>query len=175
VKILLLPEKFDFNEWFIIFSIIAALIWILLLPRRFPHTITTMMVLFSLALEKAADLILEYPPYTFYYLNDKIEYELFDFFVCFLYPAAAYIFIYFYDKWRVRGMYRFVYIMGWSIGAIAFEWITVLAGIFQYQEWKLIYSYPVYIISICLYILFYHFVRSLFANTKAGDIPNNGF
>ncbi len=89
MRILTLPEKFDFNEWFILVSIIVIYTYIYLLQRRFPLPITIMMVVFSLALEKAADLIFEYPPYNFYYLNDKIEYELFDLFVCFLYPARV--------------------------------------------------------------------------------------
>ncbi|HEY0827344.1 MAG TPA: hypothetical protein VGE40_04570 [Bacilli bacterium] len=168
MSIFSLPQKFDFNEWFILAAMIVVCIYIPLLQKRFPIPIIIiiMMALFSLALEKAADLIFEYPPYNFYYLNDKIEYELFDLFVCFLYPASGYIFIYFYSKWNIRGLFVFLYALSWSVIAIGCEWISILARIFIYRDWNLLYSYPIYLISLYLYIVFYHFVLLHFSQEK---------
>jgi hypothetical protein len=166
MKILAMPEQFNSNEWCLILSMIAVFAYIFWLPRRFPHTLTIVIVLFSLSLEKAADLILEYPPYSLYYLNDKPEYELFDLITCFLYPASGYLFLYYYDKWNIRNFKNFYYIVGWSIFAVLFEWITVITGVFVYQGWTLFYSFPVYLITICLYTWFFHYSKSILAKTN---------
>lgn len=58
--------------------------------------------------------------------------------------GKGYLLLYFYDKWNVRGISIFFYIMSWSIIAVLFEWITMNARIFNYTGWTLFYSYTVY-------------------------------
>jgi hypothetical protein len=164
--ILVLPKIFDINEWFILISLFVVYVLFILLPRRLPKTITMMTYMFSFSLEKATDLILEYPPYVLYYLNDSTEFELFDFFTCFLYPAFGYLLLYFYDKWNIRGFSIFYYLMGWSIIAVLFEWITMKVRIFTYTGWTLFFSYTVHLIVVSLYVAFYHFVKYFFEKTK---------
>jgi hypothetical protein len=166
MKVLILPQRFDLNEWFIVITLIVAYTVILRLPQRFPHTVTILIYLLSLTLEKTTDLVFEYPPYNLYYLNDVREYELFDFLVCFLYPASGYLMLYFYEKWNIYGISIFLYIMSWSIIAVGFEGLCALAGVFKYQGWKLMYSFPNYLIVISLYVMFFHFTKYLFMKTK---------
>lgn len=163
---LVLPKDFDMNEWFILISLVILYTLFFLLPQRFPKTITMLIYMFSFSLEKEADLILEYPPYVLYYLNDSKQFELFDFLTCFLYPAFGYLLLYFYDKWNVRGISAFFYLMSWSIIAVLFEWITMKVGIFNYTGWTLFFSYAVYLIVVGLYAAFYHFVNFFFEKTK---------
>ncbi|HEY0826874.1 MAG TPA: hypothetical protein VGE40_02170 [Bacilli bacterium] len=174
MNVLELPKNFDYNEWMIIISLIATYTFAFRLPKRFPQTITILIVLFSFSLEKSTDLILEYPPYTLYYLNDSTLFELSDFFTCFLYPVFGYILLHYYDKWNIRGISNFFFILAGSIFGTLFEWITVLAHVFEYTGWKLEYSFTVYLLVISLYIVFFNFVKKFFirANLKnINDLP----
>ncbi|WP_373229801.1 hypothetical protein [Cohnella sp.] len=165
MKVLVLPNDFDMNEWIILVALIAVYALFFLLPQRFPKTITMLIYMFSISLEKATDLILEYPPYVLYYLNDSMEFELFDFLTCFLYPAFGYLMLYVYDKWNVRGITIFFYLMAWSIFAVLFEWMMMKVRIFNYTGWTLFHSYAVYLLVVGLYIAFFHFVKYFFKKT----------
>gem|GEM_PF-5737261 len=44
---LVLPENFNSNEWFITVSIVFTYTFMLILPKRFPLSITVLMLLFS--------------------------------------------------------------------------------------------------------------------------------
>lgn len=167
MKVLILPQNFDMNEWFLVISLIVMYTIFILLPQRLPKTITMLIYMFSFALEKASDLILEYPPYVLYYLDDITGFELSDFLTCFLYPVFGYLLLYFYEKWNVRGIFTFFYLMSWSVFAILFEWIMMKVRIFNYTGWNLFYSFTVYLIVVGLYVVFYHFVKYFFEKTKA--------
>jgi hypothetical protein len=166
VNVLGLPKHFDFNEWIITISLIAIYTFAFRLPQRFPQTITILLALLSLSLEKMTDLILEYPPYALYHLNDSTHYELFDFLTCFLYPPFGYILLNYYDKWSIRGISNFFFILVGSILAVVYEWIMVLAHVFVYTGWKLEYSFTTYLLVISLYVVFFNFAKYYFYKNK---------
>ena len=50
-----LPEKFDQNEWFILVSLIITFSIVWMLPKRFPLSITLLLMLFSSTVARLFD------------------------------------------------------------------------------------------------------------------------
>jgi len=163
---LALPEKFDSNEWFIIISLVVTYTILFLLPKRFPHTITIIMLLFSMTYVQVIDHILAGISFNLYDINDVEKYELFDLITWFLYPPFGYFYIYFFDKWSVRGVGIFWYILLWAFIAIIEEALSLKFNIFTYHGWKLTYSIPVYFITLIIYLHFFLFLKGTFRKLK---------
>ncbi|MEH7418139.1 hypothetical protein V7266_22995 [Neobacillus drentensis] len=170
---LLLPDKFDENEWFIIISLIVTYWLIVKLPKRFPLTITLLILFFGMAYVQVIDHILAGSSFNTYDINDYGKFEWFDWIGWFIYPPFGYFFIYFFDKWSIRGIRLFGYIMGWSVIAMIVEWISLEFNMFKYYSWKFAYSYPVYLLTLCIYLLFFLYVNSTFQKLKALRKPVN--
>ncbi|MFJ5714076.1 hypothetical protein [Neobacillus sp. NPDC093127] len=163
---LVFPEKFDSNEWFILISLIVSYTCIFILPRRFPYSVTLIMLLFSMAYAQIIDHILAGQSLDLYDINDVEKYELFDLITWFLYPPFGYIFVYFYDKWRVRSVGVFWYILLWAFIAMGEEVLSLKFHIFTYENWKLSYSFPVYLITLSIYLLFFVYIKGQFEKMK---------
>lgn len=150
-----LPVKFDANEWFILLFMAAAYTVIFLLPRRFPLVVTAVMLLLSDVTAKIADFIIATPPYDLYDITDTPKFDLFDFILWLLYPPFGYLALYIYDKYYIRGTGAAFYVLVCSLLACGFEWLAAQAHVFNYKGWKLLYSLPVYLFVISLYLLIY--------------------
>lgn len=153
-------EKFDGNEWFIIISLVLVFTIVLLLPKRFPALVVVFTMLFNVFLGQTVDYILAVPPYDLYDINDSKKYELFDCLLYFvLYPPTAYLVIYLYAKWKLNGVYLIAYILICAGITTGLEWLADLFHVFKYNQWKIIYSFPVYIAVFGLNILVLQFVQ----------------
>jgi hypothetical protein len=129
--------------------------------------VVVFVMLFNVFLGQTVDYILAVPPYDLYDINDSKQYELFDGILYFLlYPPTAYLVIYFYIKWRIKGVYIIAYIVGWALITTSLEWIATLFGVFKYNGWKLIYSAPVYIAVYTLNILVLQFAQHFLPRKK---------
>lgn len=170
---LLLPEKFDQNEWFIIISFLLTYLMILKLPKRFPLTITLLILFFGMAYVQVTDHVLAGISYNLYDINDYGKYEWFDWIGWFIYPPFGYFFVYFFDKWAIRGLRIFWYILVWSFIAMIVEWISLKFNMFKYYNWNFFYSYPVYLLTLCIYLLFYLYINSAFKKLKSLRKPVN--
>ena len=66
------------------------------------------------------------------------------------------------DKFHFKGMKTAGYIVLCSLIALAFEWICIQVGIFQYKDSYLIYySFCIYLFSQTSIILFYRFISKI--------------
>lgn len=154
-----IPKELSPNEWFVIISIIVSYPIFFILRRRFPVSMIILIILFSATIARMADHVLAGPPLDLYDLMDSGNYDLFDILSYLLYGPFAFIFLYFYEKFTIKGMYIFYYILVWSILSVVYERVTVLIGIFTFKEWNSIYSFPFYLFVQSLTILYYHFLR----------------
>ncbi|MCA0753982.1 hypothetical protein KP806_02925 [Paenibacillus sp. N4] len=164
-----LPEKFDANEWFIVLFMAAAYTAVFLLPRRFPAVITAVMLLLSDVIAKAADFIIATPPYDLYDITDTPKFDLFDFILWLLYPPFGYLALYIYDKFHIRGTGAALYVLICSLLALGFEWLAAQAHVFNYKGWTTVYSLPVYLFVISLYLLIYRLLQQRFRILKHTD------
>jgi len=165
--LMLLPDQFDQNEWFIIISLILTYSLMIKLPKRFPLTITLLILFFGMAYVQVTDHILAGLSFNTYDINDFGKYELFDWIGWFIYPPFGYFFVYFFDKWPIHGRRIFWYILGWSFIAMLVEWISLKFNFFKYYNWNFAYSYPVYLLTLCIYLLFFHYINYRFEKLKA--------
>jgi hypothetical protein len=154
-----LPQKFDQNEWCLIVCILVSYTSILLLPRRFPFRLTVLLMLFGPTVARLSDHLLASPKLDLYNLMDTPKYDLFDFFTYLLYAPFSYLFIYFYEKWKIKGYWIVLYIFLCTCGGTLFEWVNKLFHVFTYKGWELSFSFSVYLVTQCFALLFYHWIK----------------
>jgi hypothetical protein len=132
----------------------------LYLPKRFPLKITILVLLYCFVLAKSVDFIAGVPPFDLYDINDSSKYELFDVLTYLLYLPFGYIFLYLYDRWKIQEVYVVLYIVSCSLLGVLFEMVTVMSHIFNFSEWRSIYSIPVYLSVQSSLILFHKIISN---------------
>ncbi len=157
---------FDHNEWFILVTLLLMIALLFRLPRRFPFSVSALIYVFCFAVSIATDLILGTPPLDLYDINDTPKYSMADFFTWNMYAPFGYLFLYVYDRFRIREISVLFYIVICAALAVGFEWLTVLAGIFHYKGWKLADSFPIYLLVLAMYVSFFHLVMNGFRNMR---------
>ncbi len=146
----------DGNEWFMLATSVIVFAITLLIRRHFRPLTFFMIWLFAIAYVESIDYAIAGTPFQLYYCADNESYEPAAAMIhLFLYPGCVFIFLYLYDKWRIRGKNQVWYILAWTAVSVLFEWINVLAGVFTYTGWMIVFSIPTYpisaVITICLY------------------------
>ncbi|MFD2445394.1 hypothetical protein ACFSO7_15625 [Bacillus sp. CGMCC 1.16607] len=154
-----LPKSFDQNEWFLIISFLISIFPVFVLPKRIPSTIMILMMIYAAVVARLFDHLLAGPPLDFYNLMDKGKFEAFDILTYLLYAPFSYFFVYFYEKWHIKGYKILLYIIASSIGGTAYEWLSHYFNVFNYKEWQLPYSLTVYLLVQPLTLLFYEYIK----------------
>lgn len=152
--------KWDGNEAFILGLIIllVALQWYLIRKLPLPQTVSIWVLNYYLV--KLADLTIGVPPLDFYDTMDQPKYEWSDISThFFVYPILGFIFIYAYQRWRLRGIPLAAYVLLWTGISVVFEWCAVYAQIFHYTGWKLWWSFFVYLTVFLINLVFYENVK----------------
>ncbi|WP_067619061.1 hypothetical protein [Alicyclobacillus acidiphilus] len=161
-----LPRRFDGNEWFILGTIALGFVCVVLLPKRYPNAVATLVVLFCVSIAVILDHTIATPPLNMYNLNDQQKYELMDVVTYFMYSPYALISVYLYDRLNPRGIFFVAYIVGWSAFAVCFEWLAVIFHVFTYTGWRLLYSFSVYLIATPLQLLFFRYTMRYVRNSR---------
>ena len=158
--ILPLPEKFDANELFIIFSTVVTWTLMFILPRRLSAVTITIIWTFNVFLALLADITIGIKPYAFYFTIDHKTHELFDVLLHFAtYPTLPYFVVSFYQLNKPKGLKHLSYIIFWAGVAIAIEWISLKFHVFTYTGWKLYLSFFVYLVVFAANILLSNFIE----------------
>jgi hypothetical protein len=163
MSILPFPQEFDQNEWFIIICILALAFILYKLPKRFPTSITILLLLFTISISRVVDHLIAGPNINFYDIMDTGKFEFFDLFCYISYAPWGYVFVYYYDKFQLKGVRLLVYLICVALVSIGFEWLTTTEYIsfFKYSKWKVIYSLPVYLIIQPCTLLFYNWLQHI--------------
>lgn len=158
--ILPLPEKFDANEIFIIFSTVLTFALMFISPRRLSAVTITIIWTFNVFLALLADITISVKPYDFYYTIDHSTHELFDVLLHFAtYPTLPYFVVNFYQHNKPKGLKHLSYIIFWAGVAVAIEWISLKFHIFTYTGWKLYLSFLVYLVVFAANIRLSNFIE----------------
>lgn len=166
----LLPQQFDGNEWFLIISLCIVITFSLLLPRRFPTIVTLVFLALGMGISMFVDFILAPPPNDIYDVNDSGDYyEFFEILFYYLYSPFAYIFVYFFDKWKIRGLFISLYVLVWSLIGVGFEAIAVFFHVFKYKEWNLGFSFVFYLFIQSFEIFLYYRIKEKYQQNKRED------
>ena len=158
--ILPLPDKFDANELFIIFSTVLTWALMFILPRRLSAVTITIIWTFNVFLALLADITLSVKPNDFYFTIDHKRHELFDVLLHFAtYPTLSYFVVTFYQYNKPKGLKRLSFIIFWAGVAIVIEWISVKFHVFTYTGWKLYLSFLVYLVVFAASIWLSNFIE----------------
>ncbi|TVY07123.1 hypothetical protein FPZ49_25365 [Paenibacillus cremeus] len=83
-----------------------------------------------------------------------------------MYPISGYLFIYFYDKWKINGLGIPFYVFGWTLLGTAFEALSTAFGVFIYKGWSLKYSFLVYLIVQLMIVAVFRILMNEFHRAK---------
>ncbi|OZQ91437.1 hypothetical protein [Paenibacillus sp. VTT E-133291] len=161
-----LPDKFDQNEWFIILNSVLGYSWLLFVPKRYPHVISVLVILFTVTVAIMMDHTIATPPLDLYDINDLKKYELFDVITYFMYTPYALLSVYLYDKFNPTGLYFTAYVMMWSLLSVGFEWLAVILNVFKFNGWTMLYSFSFYLFATTLHLKFFQFILRYFKESK---------
>ncbi|RTR25958.1 hypothetical protein EKG37_22255 [Robertmurraya yapensis] len=157
--ILPLPEKFDENEIFIIFSTVFALVLMFIVPRRLSAVTIVIIWTFNVFLALLADITISIKPYNFYFTIDHDTHELFDVLLHFAtYPTVPYFLVNLYQYKKPRGLKLLSYIIFFAGVAIVLEYTAVQFHVFTYTGWKLYLSFITYLILFAVNIELVNFI-----------------
>jgi hypothetical protein len=153
-------DRFDQNEWFIIIMLILTYLIAYLIPRRFPTSITVLLMIWAFTVSQLFDFTIGGGVFDYYDVNDSPRYCLMDLATYFLYAPFSYFFIYIYDVFQIKPRHLALYIIVCSIFAVGFETLMVVFKVITYKnDWYRFYSFDVYLFTQSLTILFYKWIR----------------
>lgn len=161
-----LPVQFDQNEWFIILNCLFGYLWVVFVPRRYPHAISIMVVLFTVTVAVIMDHTIATPPLDMYDINDLEKYESTDVITYFMYSPYGLLSVYLYDKFNPKGLYFTTYVIMWSLLAVGFEWLAYIYNVFKYNGWTLYYSFSFYLFATTLHLKFFQFILRYYRETS---------
>jgi uncharacterized membrane protein YhdT len=150
---------FNGNEWFAIGLIVVGMAGVLLLPKRFTPMETLFNLLFGVFMGLMFDHTIAVEPFDLYDVGDQAKYQFFDLFSYFMYAPFGYFFIYGCEWLRIKHTGVLLYIIGWTVFAIAVEWIGVKMGLFHYKHgFTILFSIPIYLFVQSLHLILYRLI-----------------
>ncbi|MFS0862348.1 hypothetical protein [Fredinandcohnia sp. 179-A 10B2 NHS] len=153
-------NAFDWNEWFVIITLLSFNLLVFILPRILPILEGIAHYLFGITIVHFFDHTTSVKPWDLYDVNDNSKFQLIDFTYYVMNGPFSYFFIYFYSKLTIKGYKNIIYIIVWSGFSVLVEWIGVKIGLFHYDKgYKMYWSFPIYMIVQTLQIIYYHIIR----------------
>ncbi|MGP4041254.1 hypothetical protein ACTWP4_15340 [Gracilibacillus sp. D59] len=153
-------EAFDWNEWFVIITLLSLSILILMIPKIFSIIEALAYYLFGIMIVHFFDHTASVRPWDLYDVNDNSKYQLMDFTYYVMNGPFSYIFIYLYSKLRIKGHYTILYILIWSSFSLLVEWFGVKIGLFHYDKgYNMYWSFPIYMLIQLILIIYYHIIQ----------------
>lgn len=154
-------DNFSLNEISLIIMNVIGYSLMLFLPKKLSREVTFISVLAGLSTGMLFDFTLGGGVLDFYKQNDTNHYELFDLVYYLLFAPFGYFFMYFYHVLRINKITFIFYITFWSIIGITVQWIFTLLNILTYQNnYRLSYSFPIFLLTQTLTGLYYVFITS---------------
>jgi hypothetical protein len=157
-----LPFKFDQNEWFVIITCVVGYLWLLFVPKRYPHVISILIMLFTVTIAVIMDYTIATPPLDLYDINDFKEYELTDGFTYFMYSPYALLCVYLFDKFNPKGLFFTIYFVAWSLFSLGFERLAVAFNVYKFHGWTFLYSFSFYLIATPLLLKYFQYLLRSF-------------
>lgn len=150
---------FHSNVWFIIVLGIVGYTALFLFPKRFPTSLTILFVIAGITFVVSFDHTIGIPPFDFYDVNGKSADQFIDILSYIMYGPFGYFFLYFYDKFQIKGLKQIIYVIIWTVLATIAEFAANYFGVYHYKNgYILFYSVPVYLFVQSLNIVLYRFI-----------------
>lgn len=154
---------FDYNEWFVVITAVVCLILFLSIKKRLPSSVIVIIWLSAALYIEVLDYFLAARPFDLYDFLDGPEYQpslaIIHFFII---PPLCVLLLHFYDKWKLRGIRLFLYLLCWTGVSVLYEWLCLKNGVLHYNDWNLLYSIPTYPVTCLIFIWIFHQVMRLY-------------
>lgn len=155
--VIIYENSFNWNEWFIIGSLVLFILIIVVTPKIFSLLEGIGYYIFGVSIGMFYDHTISLPPWDFYDVNDSSAYQFMDFLSYLMYGPYSYFFLYLYKKLKIKGMMNLVYIMIWTSFSLLMEWFSLHIGVFHYEKgYHSYWSIPIYMLVQSIQLLFYH-------------------
>jgi len=159
--VIVYDQKFNSNEWFVIAALTIGVILVWKLPKRFPIKESLVYFIGFVFLGMVFDNTIGIKPFDYYDVNDKSSYQLMDFVSHLTYGPFGYLYIYFYDFFKIKNPYSTIYIFLWTIISLVMEYIAHALGLFYYKNgYEIYYSFPIYLLLLMSYLCLYKLLNS---------------
>lgn len=157
---------FDRNEWFVVVSSVVVMFFFLRIRKHFRPMVIFVLWVYTFTLVATIDYAIAATPFHVYDCLDNETYEpMAAFSHLFVYAPFSFIFLYYYDKWAIRGKRLIVYLAAWTILSLTYEWLSLKFGFLNYSRgWKMIYSIPTYPLAALVLLCVYRFVKKNLAS-----------
>ncbi|RIW37389.1 hypothetical protein D3H55_04975 [Bacillus salacetis] len=155
--IIIYEQSFDWNEWFVIITLIGLVLLMVFTKKIFTVAEATAFYLFGVAVVYFFDHTLSIEPWDFYDVNDKSSYEVMDFIYYIMNGPFSYFFVYLYSRLGIRGYNTILYLIAWSIFSVFTEWAGLKIGLFHYEKgYRMYWSFPIYMVTQSIFLVYYH-------------------
>lgn len=152
-------EKFYSNVWFILGLLIIGVLVTWKLPRRFPLKESLVYFMYFIFLGMTFDHTLGIKPFDYYDVNDSSSYQFIDFLSYLTFGPFGYLFVYFYDFFKIENSYNTIYIFLWSVSALGTEYIADLFRVYHYKNgYEIYYSFPIYLLILTSDLYLYKYL-----------------
>ncbi|MFC0211438.1 hypothetical protein ACFFK0_03065 [Paenibacillus chartarius] len=157
---MILWERFDLNEGFVIIMLLLSYGAIAVLPKRLPASLLVLGLVWGFASSTLFDFTIGGGLMDFYVVNDSNQYELTDLLVYFMFAPFGYFFIYFYEVLHIRRKTLVWYILGWTAVGVGVQWIAEWMRMTTYQHgYRLEYNIAVFLLIQTITGLFYMYLK----------------
>jgi len=160
-------QNFNSNEWFIIVALTIGVILVWKLPKRFPIKESLIYLIYFIFLGMIFDHTISIEPFDYYDVNDSSSYQLMDFLSYISYGPFGYLYIYFYDFFKIKDSLNTIYIFLWAMSALVTEYFAHAVGVYHYRNgYEIYYSFPIYLLVLTSHLCLYKLINLKKANVK---------
>ncbi|KAF0820015.1 putative Acylphosphate phosphohydrolase [Bacillus sp. ZZV12-4809] len=144
-------KDFGGNELILLLMIVTAyLVYFLLIrrPDRLAKQITVLSLLWGMAIGILYDFTIGGGRTDFYKVNDLNNYEVTDVLYYLLFAPFGYFFFYLYEKLNISKKTFIIYVLAWALLGVFIQWVLTAADIiFLQKEYKLMHSFPIFLLT----------------------------
>lgn len=144
-------KDFGGNELILLLMIVLAyLVYFLLIrrPDRLAKQITVLSLLWGMAIGILYDFTIGGGRTDFYKVNDLNNYEVTDVLYYLLFAPFGYFFFYLYEKLNISKKTFIIYVLAWALLGVFIQWVlTARDIIFLQKEYKLMHSFPIFLLT----------------------------
>ncbi|MET3697739.1 hypothetical protein SAMN05877753_104388 [Bacillus oleivorans] len=162
-----MAQHTSINLWFNIFVFLLGCYFAYRLPQRLPRSVAALIMTFSLAIALGLDHTIGVPPIDLYDTNIVPWLTLSEIPTWGMYPIAAYLYIYLFDKLNVKGFFIPFYILCWSLLGTIFEGLAKNFNVFIHKDWELRYSFLVYLFTQLLTFILFRILMNTYRKREA--------
>jgi hypothetical protein len=142
---------------FLFCSVIVFLVVAISVPKKLPRRELYGIALFSILLGFVTDTTLALKYNLYGYFNPGVDFGGF-LPILFIFPSAGVLYLNFFPFRRSIG-YQLIYILGWTVFSLLFEYFSIASGYFYHNGWNYLLSTVMYPFLLLLHLLHLKILR----------------